>query len=164
MIKDSFIEIRINSQLKFNVTEIANKRGVSLSRLIEAFLLEINERKTIPLNINRHLPPVYDAKPSIAKIKQKISEVIEKYEKKDLIKKVFLFGSYSRGEETGESDIDLRMEADEGFHLFDLSELSDLLEEALDKQVDLYIEHVHVFNEEFLNSIKKDEICVYEKA
>lgn len=39
---------------------------------------------------------------------------------KDVIEKVYLFGSYARGEETSNSDIDLSIEGKEGMSLFDV--------------------------------------------
>ncbi len=100
----------------------------------------------------------------IAKIKKLVEESIIEAELKDKIKKVYLFGSYSRGEETEESDIDLRIEYDNHFNLFDLSELSYLLRQKTGKKVDVATQKPSQMDPEFYNSIKKDEICIYERA
>lgn len=48
-----------------------------------------------------------------------------------------VFGSYVRGEQTAESDIDLLVEFPKGLSLFDVVGISLKLEEALGKKVDL---------------------------
>lgn len=67
-----------------------------------------------------------------------------------------LFGSYARGEENENSDIDMLIEFPKGKSLLDLIDLENKLEEALGKKVDLvtyksvspylkeYIEHDQV--------------------
>lgn len=51
-----------------------------------------------------------------------------------------LFGSYMRGEEKEESDIDVLVEFDEGANLLDFTGLSLFLEEKLNRHVDVVIE------------------------
>lgn len=48
-----------------------------------------------------------------------------------------LFGSYVRGEERGDSDIDILVEFPKGKSLLDLIELEHKLETALGKKIDL---------------------------
>lgn len=48
-----------------------------------------------------------------------------------------IFGSYVRGENTEESDVDILIEAPKGMSLFDLGGLQMDLEEALGRKVDL---------------------------
>lgn len=52
-------------------------------------------------------------------------------------RKAALFGSYARGEETPESDIDIIVEMPSGTSLFDVGGLQYDLQEALGKKVDL---------------------------
>ena len=165
MIKDTNVIFRINSTLKKNVTKIANDRGVSLSELINACLMDINRRGSIPININRFLPPVYERenKLTIAKIKKILNEIVEKNKKLKLVKKVYLYGSYSRGDETPESDIDLRMEADRGLTLIDLENFRQEVVEMTGKEVDLSAADPEDLDANFYNNIKKDEICIYER-
>ncbi len=69
----------------------------------------------------------------IEKILKNHKEILrEKY----FVKKIGVFGSYSRGEETPESDVDILVELFEplGWEFFDLKEY---LEEILSKKVDL---------------------------
>jgi len=165
MNRDTNVIFRINSTLKNNVTNIAHSRGVSLSELINACLMDIDKRGYIPINVNKFLPPVYrrENKLTIAKIKKILEETIEKQEKKNLIEKVYLFGSYARGEETEESDIDIRVEADRGLSLIDIGNMRLDIVEATGKEVDLLAVHPENMDPAFYQNIRKDEICIYER-
>lgn len=52
-------------------------------------------------------------------------------------KEIGLFGSFARGEQREDSDIDVLVEFEEGADLFDLVGLADYLEEALQQKVDV---------------------------
>jgi uncharacterized protein len=51
--------------------------------------------------------------------------------------KFYLFGSYARGEQTAESDIDLLVETDKSMDMFEFVNLKYYLEELFGKNVDL---------------------------
>lgn len=74
--------------------------------------------------------------------------------------RIFLFGSYARGDANADSDIDLRIDrgAIRGFALGGL--LVDL-EEALDKKIDLLT--TGSLDEDFLNEIKNEEVLLYDR-
>lgn len=93
---------------------------------------------------------------NISYIKTIISNLGDKYG----ADRVYLFGSYARGDATEESDVDLRL--DRG-RIRGLSMGSFLLdaEEALGKRVDLL--STKCLDEEFLASIKNEEILLYER-
>ena len=64
-------------------------------------------------------------------------ELVEKYK----IKKIGLFGSYVREEQTKESDIDILVEFEEGYKTFDnYMDLKFYLESLFSTKVDLLIE------------------------
>ena len=74
--------------------------------------------------------------------------------------RVYLFGSYARGESTKNSDIDLRI--DKGnIRGLALAGLLDL-EKALGCSVDLIT--TTSLDKEFLSSIKNDEVLLYEAS
>lgn len=52
-------------------------------------------------------------------------------------KEIGLFGSFARGEQNANSDIDLLVEFEEGADLFDLVGLANYLEEVLQQKVDV---------------------------
>ena len=69
-------------------------------------------------------------------IQQLFTENKDLLQKKYKVKKIGVFGSYARGEETDESDIDVLVEFSEPIGL-DYFDLKYFLEEQFDKQVDL---------------------------
>ena len=70
---------------------------------------------------------------NIETIKSQIVEVLKKYP----IKHASLFGSFSRNEQTEESDIDILIEASESFTLFQLLRLENELSETLSIKTDI---------------------------
>ena len=76
------------------------------------------------------------------------------------VRQLTLFGSYARGEETQNSDIDLRI-VDRGSlrGLFKLAAFQRELEEHLGKRVDLL--PTDSLSNSFLDQIKDEEVTVY---
>lgn len=163
MEKDTNVIFRINSALKENVTKIAKQRGITLSELITACLLDVDHRNMIPLNLNKYLPNKYEKQSAVtlAIIKMCLNDIINR-NAKGHVKKVYLFGSYARGEQNNDSDIDLRFEVTDEFSLIDHSNIRLDLKEALKKDVDIITGDVKELDPFFLNNIRKDEICIYE--
>ena len=95
--------------------------------------------------------------PELKTIKQIVSEYAEKYG----ADKVVLFGSYARGDMTENSDIDLLIDKGSIRGLQFASLICDL-EEALGKSVDLI--SIRGADQDFLNSIQKDEVLLYERV
>ena len=100
-----------------------------------------------------------DINPSILTIKQirtRIKSVIEKHH----IEEVYLFGSYSRGEATKDSDVDLYMSSGDCAGLLDLVELEKELEESLCKKVDVITigSQMHWF---FKQQLEEDKIRIW---
>ena len=78
------------------------------------------------------------------------------------IKKAWLFGSYSRGEERPDSDVDILVEYEDSdnISLFAISRMISSLKKILNKNVDLVEEGcILPFAE---NSVYKDRILIYE--
>lgn len=69
----------------------------------------------------------------IKTIKQKVTPIL----KKAGISRSFLFGSYIRGEQRENSDIDILVDYPKGLSLFDVAEIKYELEDVLGKKVDL---------------------------
>ncbi len=71
-----------------------------------------------------------------AKLKNKLPYIKEKFG----VKKLYIFGSYVRGEQTPESDIDILVEFEKGKKTFDnYMDLKFYLEDLFGKKVDLII-------------------------
>lgn len=93
-----------------------------------------------------------------------ISQKIHDYFKTQPVLKAWIFGSYSRGEQTPESDIDILILPDKSQHfsLFTLSEMYEDLKELLHCEVDLItVGGLMPFARE---SADRDKILVYERA
>lgn len=94
---------------------------------------------------------------------QKLIPQIQKYFAEQPIARAWLFGSYSRGEETPESDIDILVEYKEGerISLFTISRIMKSLQKILNKRVDLVEEDgVLPFAAQ---SIDQNRILIYER-
>ena len=75
--------------------------------------------------------------------------------------RVYLFGSYARGDMTAGSDIDLRIDKGSIRGLAFAGLLGDL-EDALGTHVDLI--STAGMDEDFLREVQKDEVLLYESA
>lgn len=94
---------------------------------------------------------------TIPEIRSVVSELAQKYG----AQRIFLFGSYTRGDMAPTSDIDLRI--DKGsIHGLELSGLLLDLEDALGVPVDLI--PTGSLDEGFLASIRNDEVLLYEAS
>ena len=78
------------------------------------------------------------------------------------VKKAWLFGSYSRGEEKPASDVDIMVEyeASEELSLMDISRMKNSLSKLLGKKVDLVEEGCLL--PFAADSVYKDRILIYE--
>lgn len=95
--------------------------------------------------------------------KQNIIPVISKYFSTQPVKKAWLFGSFARGEENSESDIDMLVQLDYsqkiGLRYFGMIED---LKELLGRNVDLVSErYLMPFAQE---SADKDKVIIYERS
>ena len=71
---------------------------------------------------------------------------------------VGIFGSYARGEQAKDSDLDVLVEPEEGATLFDLGGLNTYLEETLDCPVDLVSRRS--LREEIASSVLRDLVAL----
>ena len=75
------------------------------------------------------------------------------------VDRIYLFGSYARGEARADSDIDLRVDKGRLKGLFALGALYTDLEDALGKKIDLLT--TGSLEESFLQQISNEEICLF---
>ena len=95
------------------------------------------------------------ARYSIEELKEIIAPIAEKYH----ISKVYLFGSFARGDYNEQSDIDLRIEKGELKGMFALCGFYTEVEEALHMKVDVLT--TGSLEDAFLKKIEKDEVMLY---
>lgn len=91
-----------------------------------------------------------------ASIQEKLHPIFQKYP----VDKAYLFGSYSRGEATEKSDIDIRVEGNIK-NLFILGGLYEDIMESLDKKVDILTKVPEI--EKFRDNLLRDEVLIYER-
>ena len=75
------------------------------------------------------------------------------------VERIYLFGSYARGEATSSSDIDLRVDKGRLKGLFALGALYADLEDGLGKKLDLLT--TGSLDQKFLQHISGEEILIY---
>lgn len=92
-------------------------------------------------------------------ISQQQIDIIIKVMKPYKPKKIGIFGSYARGENSKESDIDILYQFEEPISLFEKSNILDALQEQLNSSVDLVSEkYLHPYLKE---QILKDLRVIY---
>lgn len=93
----------------------------------------------------------------IKELQKKITPILEK----NSVVRASVFGSFARGEDTPESDVDILVELPKGKSLLDLIHLKNELEDLINKKVDL-LSYGGV-NPRLEKYIYKDEIKIYGK-
>ena len=165
MKKTANIIIRVDNDLKDAFFNFAEKNDVTVSALLNACMADLIKRNKIPMYLYPHLflyrKPKEDIL-DIEEIKHLLLEAMENTNTKYKIDRAYLFGSYSRGEANENSDIDFRIEVNDKFSLFDLSNLIKELKELTKKNIDIATQDPSEMDEGFYNNIRKEEICIYE--
>ncbi|MCQ2786971.1 MAG: nucleotidyltransferase domain-containing protein [Bacilli bacterium] len=162
MTKDTTFLFRVNTELKNKAMAIAKRNNVKLGSLLNAYLMDTVARDMIPINIRSKIRVFEKDRVSIPEIKKALNEIINKSYKEKVIE-ASLFGRYARGEERGDSDIDILITTDrDKFDLIDLSVMQDKLENQLGKEVDVVIKGG--LRPEFLKEVSKDEIRIFERS
>lgn len=95
---------------------------------------------------------------SLADISSVVSRVLPCYD----VREAYLFGSFARGEQTPDSDIDLRLVCGDAMTFGTLYELSLKLENELGRKVDIVTNQPEHMRPSFRESIEQDEVCIYE--
>jgi predicted nucleotidyltransferase len=94
---------------------------------------------------------------SIDEIRTIVAPIAERYG----VERVYLFGSYARGDTTENSDVDLRVDKGALKGMFALGGLYSEIQEALQIKVDLLT--TGNLDADFLRKIQKEEVLLYEK-
>ena len=97
---------------------------------------------------------------TLVDISAAVSRVLSRYD----VRKAYLFGSFARGEQTPDSDIDLRLEVDRehGFGLFALSAFGEAVRKETGRQVDL-VSSDHL-DGDLAAAIEREGVIVYDRA
>lgn len=92
---------------------------------------------------------------TIDEIRNVVAPIAKAYD----VDRVYLFGSYARGEATPKSDVDLRIDKGRLRGLFTLGAMYADLEEGLGKKLDLLT--TGSLDQKFLKQISGEEILIY---
>jgi hypothetical protein len=96
--------------------------------------------------------------------KENIKHIVEDYFKDKPVNKVYLFGSYARGDADEKSDVDLIVEIDDSkkrLSLYGFIELQLGIEKCLNKKVDLIEEQL--FFSRVKSRVRPDKYILYQK-
>lgn len=86
------------------------------------------------------------------------SRVLAQYD----VSEAYLFGSFARGEQTPDSDIDLRLVCGNTMTFGTLYELTHELEKELGRKFDIVTNPPEHMRPAFRKNIEQDEVCIYE--
>lgn len=161
MKKETLINFRVSSDLKESFREVIAREGYGISMVLEASMKDIVKRGHVPLNLRPYLPNVQNKTTNLPYIKKCLDEILNS-KLGDKVNKVSIFGSFARGEDTPESDVDLLIEANEGFGLFELVGIGDELESRLGRKVDLVTKKG--LSKEMIQQIEREKIVIFEKT
>ncbi|MBE5792753.1 MAG: nucleotidyltransferase [Clostridiales bacterium] len=75
------------------------------------------------------------------------------------VAKLYLFGSYARGEATPESDLDFRIEKGRIRNVLQLGSFLNDIEDAFQKNADVLT--TQMLSKDFLESIRPEEVLIY---
>lgn len=89
-------------------------------------------------------------------------DIIRKYFSTQPVSKAWLFGSFARGEQTEDSDVDLLVALDENVGLFKFSEMYGNLKDLLNRQVDLVPQES--LYPDLIPYVDADKILIYERG
>lgn len=95
---------------------------------------------------------------SLADISSAVSRVLPCYD----VREAYLLGSFARGEQAPDSDIDLRLVCGDAMTFGTLYELSLELEKELGRKVDIVINPPEHMRPAFRKNIEQDEVRLYE--
>lgn len=97
---------------------------------------------------------------AIESIAISVSQVLSPYD----VRKAYLFGSFARGEETPESDIDLRFVCGPSVTYGILAEIDEKLEKILGRPVEIITNPIEFMRPSFRDRVQRDEVLLYEAA
>lgn len=89
-----------------------------------------------------------------------VSRVLSRYD----VREAYLFGSFARGDQTPDSDIDLRLVCGDSMTFGTLYEISLELEEELGREVEIVTNPLEHMRPSFRKNIEQDEVRLYEAA
>lgn len=153
------VSARLDSDVKAQAEQILSKLGISHTAAISALYSQIVLQQGLPFELRIPQEAKAPGKETCG-LTCIMRDAVEYVAKKYGVERVWAFGSRARGKATSESDLDLRIDKGDmrgmeiGGFVYDL-------EQMIGVSVD--VSTTHSLPEEFLASIKKDEVLLYER-
>ncbi|MBR5970570.1 MAG: nucleotidyltransferase domain-containing protein [Lachnospiraceae bacterium] len=156
---------QLKAQAKYDKTHTRSvllKLNLTTDADILLRLDEVNNRQGYIKSLIRKDVRGAEEIPSIDAIRTLLLPVVKRYG----IKKVYLFGSYARGEADSSSDVDLLIEGDESKGMMTFLELQELMEDCIGKKVDLVESEAMLSDNSragrrFRSHIERDKVLLY---
>ena len=97
---------------------------------------------------------------------QEIKDIVAPIAERHGVDRIYIFGSYARGDATAQSDIDLCIDASAIRGMFAMGGLYADLADALQKRLDIVTVRSLKYNTDtaFLDNLRKDRLLIYEAA
>lgn len=89
-----------------------------------------------------------------------VADAVREYD----VQEVYVFGSYARGDQTPESDIDLRLVCGLGITFGDLCDIASELEKRLQVPVEIVTNPLEKMRPQFRERVAREEVQLYEAA
>lgn len=133
------------------------RKGIDADKMRDPQLLELEEKLDSILKLLERTPATITTK----SISETVSSIASAY---PAILRVFLFGSFARGDATLSSDVDLRLELneEEPFSLFDLSRFKKDFELIIGRDSDI-ITVKSLANQQLEKAFEKEKVLIYER-
>ncbi len=97
---------------------------------------------------------------TVEHIADALRDVVSPYD----VRAVYLFGSFARGEENPQSDVDVRLECGPEVDYADLLDIQEQLEARLGRSVEIITNPLEFMRPAFRHRIQQDEVLLYEAA
>ena len=144
------VSARMDTEMKTKAEQVLSELGISQSTAIQALYAQIILQQALPFPLSIPQKTV-----SLNAISRAVRQRAEEYG----AKRVWLFGSYARGEATEKSDVNLRIDRG-AMRGLDLGGFQDAVAEDLGIPVD--VATAESLSSAFLAAIRNEEVLLYE--